>query len=135
MSDPALKNSDICLSIRSIDQKRTAERALALISDLQPTRIEWSYITDRELIGRFQEIAPVFVASLNTISPPGHAEAFTGEAIIAPWMTRFGTPGKRMPYICQNNPDDLRIRIEQATAFLADDITTTFQFDDWFGTG
>jgi len=128
-----LKNSDICLSIRSIDRNRTAERALALMGELQPTRLEWSYVTDRELIARFREIAPVFVATLNTIVPAGHAESFTGEPIIAPWMTRFGSPGKRMPYICQNNPDDLRMRIEQATAFLADDITASFQFDDWFG--
>jgi len=90
MSAPSsvLKNSDICLSIRSIDQNRTAERALALMGELQPTRLEWSYVTDRELIARFREITPVFVATLNTIVPAGHAESFTGEPIIAPWMTR-----------------------------------------------
>jgi len=133
MTHHVLKNSDICLSIRTIDENRTAERALALMEDLHPTRIEWSYVTDRELIARFRNRAPVFVATLNTIFPAGHAEAFTGEPIVAPWMTRFGSPDKRMPYICQNNPDDLRIRIEQATAFLADDITASFQFDDWYG--
>lgn len=112
MTNLLLKNSDICLSLRFIDQHRTIERALALMGELHPTRIEWSYVTDRELIARFRELAPVFVATLNTIFPAGHAESFTGELIIAPWMTRFGSPGKRMPYICQNNPDDLRTLLE-----------------------
>jgi hypothetical protein len=133
-----LKPSDICLSIRQIARDANSafgseERALALLAQLRPTRIEWSYITDRDLIARFKETAPVFVAALNTIMPPGHAESFEGMPIIAPWMTRFGKPGARMPYICQNNPDDLRGRMEQAVVLIADGTTDTFQFDDWYG--
>lgn len=133
-----LKPSDICLSIRQIARDPssafgTEERALALLAQLRPTRIEWSYITDRALIARIKETAPTFVAALNTIMPPGHAESFEGMPIIAPWMTRFGKPGARMPYICQNNPDDLHSRIEQAVALIADGTADTFQFDDWYG--
>jgi hypothetical protein len=107
--------------------------ALALMGQLQPTRIEWSYVTDRAMIGRFKETTPVFVAALNTITPPGHAVSFEGTPIIAPWMTSFGKPGARMPYICQNNPEDLAARIGQAVALMTDGVTDTFQFDDWYG--
>jgi len=127
-----LKNSDICLSVRSVDKDKTAEAALSLMRALHPTRIEWSYVSDREVIARFREIAPVFVATLNTIFPSGHAQSFTGEPIIAPWMIGLGRPGERRTYICQNNPDDLRIRIDQATSFIADGIADCFQFDDWY---
>ena len=132
-----LKNSDICLSIRSIKSQGNGSGseafALDLMGQLKPTRIEWSYVTDRAMIRRFKETAPVFVAALNTIMPPGHAVSFEGAPIIAPWMTSFGKPGARMPYICQNNPDDLAVRVEQAAALMADGVTDTFQFDDWYG--
>lgn len=132
-----MKHSDICLSIRSVkaqgNQPGSASWALALMAQLKPTRLEWSYITDRDLIRRFKETTPVFVAALNTITPPGHALSFEGAPIIAPWMTTFGKPGARMPYVCQNNPDDLAVRIEQAVALMADGVTDAFQFDDWYG--
>ncbi len=127
-----LKHSDICLSVRTIDKERTVDAALALMRELRPTRIEWSYVTDREFIARFKEIAPTFVASLNTISPRGRAESFVGEPIVAPWMTRFGQPDNRATYICQNNPEDFRARVDKATALIADGTTDSFQFDDWF---
>lgn len=130
----ALRPSDICLSIRSVGgQFGSAEAALALLAQVRPTRVEWSYIRDRELIGRFKEVAPVFVAALNTIAPPGHARSFIGEPVIAPWMTRFGRPGARSTYICQNNPEDVASRIEQARQLIADGVTDSFQFDDWYG--
>ncbi|HOF89712.1 MAG TPA: hypothetical protein PLZ36_16660 [Armatimonadota bacterium] len=132
-----LNPSAICLSIRFVrgagDAPGTEAAALALIERLRPTRIEWSYITDREVIARFKQTAPTFVAALNTIAPPGHAELFEGTPIIAPWMTRFGRPDARVPYICQNNPEDLRVRIAQAVALIADGTADTFQFDDWYG--
>jgi hypothetical protein len=131
-----IQPSDICLSIRSVKAKEDAPgseaAALALIERLRPTRLEWSYVTDRALIARFKETVPVFVATLNTIFPPGYAESFEGTPIIAPWMTQFGKPDARMPYICQNNPEDLRIRIAQAVVLIADGTTDVFQFDDWY---
>lgn len=131
-----LRKSDICLSIRFVRAEGTApgskDAALRILDQVRPTRIEWSYITDRELIARFKRTAPVFVAALNTIGPPGRAESFEGAPVIAPWMTRFGKPGARATYMCQNNPDDLRARIEQAVALIADGTTDSFQFDDWF---
>jgi hypothetical protein len=134
--DAPLKNSDICLSIRSIGGNfSTAEEALRLLQQLAPTRIEWSYIRDGELIERFKEVAPVFVAALNTIAPPGRAKSFIGAPIIAPWMARFGKPGLRSTYICQNNPEDLEVRIEQAVGLIAEGVTGSFQFDDWFCNG
>ncbi len=129
-----MKNSDICLSVRGIGGSfGSAEQAQALVQEVRPTRLEWSYITDRELIKAFKAVTPTFVAALNTISPPGRAESFIGEPVIAPWMTRFGKPGKRSTYICQNNPDDLRSRIDQGVALIADGVTDSFQFDDWYG--
>ena len=130
-----MKNSDICLSIRMVRAQAGApgatDRALALLDALRPTRVEWSYCTDRALIARFKQVAPVFVAALNTIAPPGRAENFEGAPIIAPWMTRFGTPDARRPYMCQNHPDDVRARLEQAVALIADGTTDSFQHDDW----
>jgi hypothetical protein len=129
-----LASSDICLSIRSIGgQFGSAETALALLGQVRPTRLEWSYIKERELIAQIKQTTPVFVAALNTIAPPGHAESFIGEPIIAPWMTRFGAPDRRSTYICQNNPEDLRSRIAQAVEFIAAGVTESFQFDDWYG--
>ncbi len=131
---PAPRPSDICLSVRGFGPNNgTLEDALALMDALRPTRLEWSYITDRDPITRFRAITPVFVAALNTISPPGRARSFTGEPVIAPWMTRFGTPDARATYICQNNPRDLQSRVRQAVALIADEVTDCFQFDDWYG--
>ena len=133
------KASDICLSLRSFwpgvkpGEPGSAEYAWRLLDEVRPTRIEWSYLRDREAIARCHQVAPVFVAALNTIMPAGHAETFDSLPVIAPWMTSFGTPDARKTYICQNNPDDLRSRIEQATELIRDGITDTFQFDDWYG--
>jgi hypothetical protein len=130
----ALRHSDICLSIRSLGGAfGSREQALALLAELRPTRVEWSYVRDAELIAQFKAVAPVFVAALNTIAPPGHAESFIGTPVIAPWMTRFGRPAARSTYICQNNPEDLASRSAQAVDLIAAGVTDSFQFDDWYG--
>lgn len=132
-----MRTSDICLSIRSIkvrgNEPGSENYALELIDALRATRLEWSYIRDRDLIARIKARVPVFVAALNTITPPGHAVNFEGDPIIAPWMTRFGTPARRQPYICQNNPIDLESRVAQAVELMDEEITDSFQFDDWNG--
>ena len=68
-----MRNSDICLSIRSTRQGSgdpgSFEAAMELIGQLKPTRIEWSYVTDREQIAQIKQHVPVFVAALNTINP------------------------------------------------------------------
>ena len=133
-----MKNSDICLSIRSIKkveagQAGSLEYALELIDDLRPTRLEWSYTwKDEEVVGKLKERVPLFVAALNTISPPGHATSFEGDPIVAPWMKAFGTPETRPTYMCQNNPEDVASRIEQARQIVKNEIADTFQHDDWY---
>jgi hypothetical protein len=133
-----MRNSDLCLSIRMINPKASPgqagsfEAALALIDQFHPTRLEWSYITDREQIGQLKARVPLFVATLNTIYPPGHSRNFEGDPIVAPWMKTFGTPGARMTYICQNNPADGQVRMDQALAMISAGITESFQFDDWY---
>jgi hypothetical protein len=134
---PVPKRSDICVSIRHLDPAgrgvRTLEKALALVDAVRPDRLEWSYITDDEPVRALKARCPMFVAALNTIYPPGHAVNLEGDPIIAPWMRRFGSPQKRFPYICMNNPEDLTTRVEQITDCVARGIATDFQFDDWLG--
>ncbi len=133
-----MKNSDICLSIRSIRKDDepsgpfgTIDEAAALVDLVRPTRLEWSYITDRAQIPRLTRHGAEFVAALNTIFPSGRALSFEGEPIIAPWMKGFGTPRDRKSYMCQNNPQDVQTRIDQALELIADGTTDSFQFDDW----
>lgn len=136
---PVPQPYDICLSIRSIaadespDTFRTLDSALAILAQVRPDRLEWSYVKDDEQVAALKAHAPVFVAALNTIFPPGHAVDIEGEPIIAPWMRKFGRPNTRLPYICMNNPDDLAARVEQITDLVTRGIATAFQFDDWYG--
>ena len=133
-----MRNSDICLSIRMIkdgagpNQAGSFEEAIRLIDQLHPTRLEWSYITESEQIRQIKERVPVFVAALNTIFPRGNALSFEGDPILAPWMKPLDTPVQRRHYMCQNNPEDGQFRIDQAQAMIAEDITESFQFDDWY---
>lgn len=136
---PVPKPTDICLSIRSVrsnvpdsDPKSWAA-ARGIIKKVSPTRIEWSYVRDRDKIDFMKDRAKVFVSSLNTISPPGHALDFDGQPCIAPWMRKFGSPGNRKPYICMNNPTDLENRCRRSEELISDGVTDTFQFDDWYG--
>ncbi len=130
-----LRNSEIPLSIRSVRHDSgdgSFATAIKLIDKLQPTRIEWSYITDKEQIDKFLARVPVFVAALNTIKPTGHAVSFEGEPIIAPWMRGFGAPDDRKHYMCQNNPVDVQARVDQVLLLVQTCGTKCFQFDDWF---
>jgi hypothetical protein len=131
-----MKNSEICLSIRGIRQPDghpgSFPAALELVDRLRPTRVEWSYITDRDQIAALKQCVPVFVAALNTIRPTGHALSFEGASIVAPWMKAFGTPRNRMHYMCQNNPQDVQARLDQALDLIADGVTESFQHDDWY---
>jgi hypothetical protein len=134
--DIAMRNSDICLSIRSIKQDNgkpgSFEAAMKMIEQLKPTRIEWSYITDREQITQIKKHVPVFVAALNTINPKGHAVSLEGDPIVAPWMKTYGKPEDRKHYMCQNNPKDVQARIDQSLSMINDGITESFQHDDWY---
>ena len=136
---PVPKPSDVCLSIRSVradapaSDPKSWQAALRIVEQARPSRIEWSYVTEREQIATMKRRADVFVAALNTVSPPGRAVDFEGNPCIAPWMRTFGTPEERKPYICMNNPDDLAARVEQVLALVKDGVTDTFQHDDWYG--
>lgn len=133
-----MKNSDICLSIRMIKTSEAGEpgsmkAALELIENLCPTRLEWSYVwKDEKAALELKKKVPVFVAALNTISPPGNAVSFDGEPVVAPWMKAFGTPDNRPTYMCQNNPQDVDARIQQAREIISKGIADTFQHDDWY---
>jgi len=135
---PAPKPSDICLSIRSVSADAPASdpkswpAALRIIEQVRPTRIEWSYVTDREQIAAMKRQADVFVAAINSVSPSGHSADFEGGPCIAPWMRTFGTPDERRVYICMNNPEGLATRVEQVRELVRDGVTDTFQFDDWY---
>jgi hypothetical protein len=136
---PIPKPGDVCLSIRSVkddapdSDPKSWVSARRIMAQVRPTRIEWSYVTDRQQIAAMKEGGCVFVAALNTIFPSGHAVDFEGNPCIAPWMRRFGTPEARKAYICMNNPEDLQTRIAQALELIRDGVTDTFQFDDWYG--
>ncbi len=140
-----IRASDICLSIRSIREPAdataagggnqafgTLSAALELVEQVRPSRIEWSYIKDRAQIAQLTRHGATFVAALNTIFPSGRAISFEGEPAIAPWMKGFGTPRDRKTYMCQNNPQDVQARIDQALELIADGVTDSFQFDDWY---
>jgi len=132
-----MKKSDICLCIRSIHSQEEGgigsfEYALELIDKLKPTRIEWSYISEDAKVKEFKKRVPVFVYTLNTISPRGHAVNYEGEPIIAPWMKKFGKPDSRPYYMCQNNPEDVQARIDQVLEIIKKDFTCSFQHDDWY---
>lgn len=135
-----LKNSDICLSVRFLKEdhppvfsnlaRGSLSQALELQRQLRPTRLEWSYVSQRNHIAQFKELTPVFVGALNTMD--GHALSFDGEPIVAPWMKHFGSPTHRFLYICQNNPDDLQNKVELAQGLIRDGVCN-FHFDDWYG--
>jgi hypothetical protein len=133
-----MQNSDICLSVRSIKSTASGEPgslacALALIDRLRPSRLEWSYTwRSDDTVAQLKERVPVFVAALNTISPPGHAVSFEGDPVVAPWMKAFGTPATRPTYMCQNNPDDAQARIDQSLEIIGKGLTDSFQHDDWY---
>ena len=136
---PIPKRSDICLSLRSIvpegdtPNPKSWSSAQRILAQVRPIRIEWSYVRDRDQIAAMKKHADVFVASINTVKPSGHAHDFEGAPCIATWMRKFGKPDARRSYICMNNPDDLQERIEQVTELVADGVTDTFQHDDWYG--
>ena len=122
-----MRNSEICLSIRMVKEEAAPggpgsfERAIELLDQVRPTRLEWSYIRDREQIAQLKARVPVFVAALNTIYPAGHARNFEGEPIVAPWMKTFGHPTGRMHYICQNSAHPVQqpvLALYQRTAFV-----------------
>lgn len=70
------KNSDVCVSIRSVTEagQKSLDNALALIRQVRPDRNEWSYVwRNSQAAKAIKNEVPVFVAAINTISPVGHA--------------------------------------------------------------
>lgn len=130
--------SDICLSIRGLrgdGGPGSLDTALELIDHLQPTRIEWSYVRDREIIAQFKQRASVFVATINSCKPHGRAVSFEGEPIVSPWKSKFETPDSRRTEICQNNPEDVQARLDQLWELIRDGVTDSFHHDDWYANG
>lgn len=133
-----MKYSDICLSIRNVrksdpETPGSLDAGLALIGELKPTRLEWSYTwRHMEIAQQLKAETGVFVAAINTITPHGHATSFEGDPVIAPWMKAFGKPGARPTYMCQNNPEDVQARLDQVLEIVEADLTDTFQHDDWY---
>lgn len=128
--------SDICISLRGVDTsgetERTLDAALALLEAAKPDRVEWSYCRrNEEVLPVLREKVEVFVPAINTISPPGRAVDFDGEPCIAPWMRSFGSPGKRLPYICMNDADDMQSRREQIRDIAVLGLGPAVQLDDW----
>jgi len=123
-----LKHSDVCLSCRSLRPGRS-EQALA---EFKPTRVEWSYITDRAFIERVKSRGAKFAGAVNTIG--GHrfgrdAVDLDGNRLVAPWMTGFdnsGGPG----WACVNSPDAVAYREQWLRTFL-DLGADAIQHDDW----
>ncbi|NLO75219.1 MAG: hypothetical protein GX100_14080 [candidate division WS1 bacterium] len=136
---PPLKRSDIPISIRFLKEDhpdvfwnlttRTVDDALAILRQVRPTRVEWSYLENREIIQQIRQLVPVFVAALN--SRDGHARSFSGDPVVAPWMRHFGTLDTRYLYQCQHNPDDFQMQVDRLAGFIRDGITS-FHCDDWF---
>ena len=132
------RNSDICVSIRSVAEtgSKSLDNALALIREVRPDRNEWSYVWGNgEAAAAIRKEVPVFVAAINTISPRGHAVDIEGAPIIAPWMQKFGSPGNRCPYMCANNPEDVAVRHAQIEEAAEAGLADAVQHDDWFGNG
>lgn len=137
------RQSDICVSIRSITKKtseadphgfKTLDHAVALLKEIRPDRIEWSYTwRQADDAQSLRQHCPVFVAAINTISPPGHAVDFEGEPCIAPWMAKFGSPAARSPYMCMNNPGDVDSRAQQVAEAVSAGLADAVQHDDWYG--
>jgi len=140
------RKSDICVSIRSVradgpkpssadpQGRKTLENALRLLEDVRPDRIEWSYTwRTPDVANALRERCPMFVAAINTISPAGNAVDIEGTPCIAPWMRGFGQPGHRLPYMCMNNPEDVRVRLDQVAEAIAGGFDAAIQHDDWLG--
>lgn len=124
-----LRASDVCLSCRMPHKNHPAREA---VQAWQPTRVEWSYITDPDFISFVQDQGAVFVGTLNTIKGEGpdyDGVRFDAERMVAPWMTGFndrGGPG----WNTLNKPATLSYQLEQLRAFIEQGVRT-FQHDDW----
>lgn len=124
-----LKQSDVCLSCRMVNK---AHPALDAFRAWNPTRMEWSYIMDEELIRAVTEAGVEFVGTINTNQFPGpesNAETFEGKTAIAPWMQIFNE-GKGVPYTCASKPATLTRRIDLLRRY-ADLGVGVVLHDDW----
>lgn len=124
-----LKESDVCLSCRMVNK---AHPALEAFHTWRPTRLEWSYIMDEELIKAVTRAGVEFVGTINTNQFPGpesNAETFEGKTAIAPWMQYFNE-GRGVPYTCANKPATLSRRIELLKRY-ADLGVGVVLHDDW----